>query len=600
MSQFPKYIISEFYDFTADKTVILEAEASNKPIKLKGILQRANAQNRNGRVYPYEILKREADKYMEAVKERRALGECDHPECVDNDSFILTKEGWKKASNVTLEDEILTLNKENNKIEIQKPTHVTHKNYDGIMFKFSRRDLDLVVTPNHRFLIEDKKGNRFFKSAQDLFNENESGINNKSKILKEGVWEFEEQEYFIIPGIDVSSFKKLPKNLKERYSQDLKIKSEVWYAFMGIYLAEGYATGSNGYYKRKFRIGITQKKEETKNKIRELLNEFPLLFTEYTDKNNKSDFKVSDARLHNYLLKLGNSHNKYIPSEIKSGSSYLLNILFEWFLMGDGKIGKRGRKTIFSTSENLIMDFHEVLLKIGASGTIHKEIRKDRKIKDKTIKKIVNENGEEIIEEIENERLIKSSNSKPMFFLHFSTTKNIYLDNRFLKIEKVEYNDLVHCVTVPNEVFYVMRNGKSHWTGNSPIVSLSNVSHLVTNMWWEGENLMGEIELVDTEAGNKLKGLLKSGVMLGISSRGVGGVKNIKGVDVVQDDFELIAFDFVSSPSTHGAYMFKESRQWGMKKLEDLNYNSNSSKQDSTSNPDSKLIFLSKDNYWNI
>ena len=124
MSQFPKYIISEFYDFTADKTVILEAEASNKPIKLKGILQRANAQNRNGRVYPYEILKREADKYMEAVKERRALGECDHPECVDNDSFILTKEGWKKASNVTLEDEILTLNKENNKIEIQKPTHV--------------------------------------------------------------------------------------------------------------------------------------------------------------------------------------------------------------------------------------------------------------------------------------------------------------------------------------------------------------------------------------------------------------------------------------------------------------------------------------------
>ena len=130
----------------------------------------------------------------------------------------------------------------------------------------------------------------------------------------------------------------------------------------------------------------------------------------------------------------------------------------------------------------------------------------------------------------------------------------------------------------------------------SPIVSLSNSSHLITNMWWEGETLMGEVELLETEAGNKVKGLLKSGVMLGISSRGVGSVKNIKGTDVVQDDFELIAFDFVSSPSTPGAYMFKEGRQWGMTKLVD---DKHQVKKSNLVEKEIKIITLSDGDYWN-
>lgn len=138
----------------------------------------------------------------------------------------------------------------------------------------------------------------------------------------------------------------------------------------------------------------------------------------------------------------------------------------------------------------------------------------------------------------------------------------------------------------------------------SPIVSLANASHLVTNMWWEGETLMGEVELVGTDepfsAGSKLKGLLKSGVMLGISSRGVGSVKNVRGQDVVQEDFELIAFDFVSSPSTPGAYMFKESRQWGMTKLADIDYKKFESKKHDFIEKELKLMNLSSDNYWKI
>lgn len=93
----------------------------------------------------------------------------------------------------------------------------------------------------------------------------------------------------------------------------------------------------------------------------------------------------------------------------------------------------------------------------------------------------------------------------------------------------------------------------------SQVVSLATTSHMVVDMWWEGKTLMGKVVLFDDiPAGQVLKGILKKGGVLGISSRGIGSVKNVGGKDIVQDDFELIAFDFVSSPSTIGAYMFKE------------------------------------------
>ena len=104
---------------------------------------------------------------------------------------------------------------------------------------------------------------------------------------------------------------------------------------------------------------------------------------------------------------------------------------------------------------------------------------------------------------------------------------------------------------------------------DSAVVSLANVSHRVIEMWWEGKTLYGKVQIAETEAGRTLKGLLVSGFKLGISSRGIGSVKKVSGDDVVQDDFELIAFDFVSSPSTPGAYLFKESKQWGLTKLTD-------------------------------
>ena len=94
---------------------------------------------------------------------------------------------------------------------------------------------------------------------------------------------------------------------------------------------------------------------------------------------------------------------------------------------------------------------------------------------------------------------------------------------------------------------------------DSSVVNLQNVSHNVTGMKWDGDDLVGTVEVLTTPSGNILKELFKAGIKLGISSRGLGSVETIKfeGTEAnkVGDDFELIAFDFVSNPSTQGAFL---------------------------------------------
>lgn len=136
-----------------------------------------------------------------------------------------------------------------------------------------------------------------------------------------------------------------------------------------------------------------------------------------------------------------------------------------------------------------------------------------------------------------------------------------------LKREVDKYMELVESNTAGGELDHP----------DSAVVSLANVSHRVIDMWWQGTDLYGKVLVAEeTEAGKTLKGLLKAGFTLGISSRGVGSVKSQSGKDIVQEDFELIAFDFVSSPSTPGAYLFKEGKEVftrGMVPLKSEHYN---------------------------
>ena len=108
----------------------------------------------------------------------------------------------------------------------------------------------------------------------------------------------------------------------------------------------------------------------------------------------------------------------------------------------------------------------------------------------------------------------------------------------------------------------------------SSVINLQNVSHTIKDCWWDGDDVVGKVEILNTPAGNILKALFAAGITVGISSRGMGSVEeNLReGTLEVQDDFELLCFDFVSTPSTHGAFMSPTGLNEGKIRIPEYKY----------------------------
>jgi len=92
------------------------------------------------------------------------------------------------------------------------------------------------------------------------------------------------------------------------------------------------------------------------------------------------------------------------------------------------------------------------------------------------------------------------------------------------------------------------------------VINLKNASHMVTEIWMDGQKVMGKMKILETPSGKILKELVNGGVTVGVSSRGMGSVSEQSGQTMVEDDFQLICFDMVSEPSTPGAFMMREAK----------------------------------------
>lgn len=531
----------------------------NQPYLVNCILQKYGVENKNKRVYPESILKRQVEQYQLVIDANSAVGECVTP-----DHKILTKDGWKFIGDISENEEILTLNRDTNQIEIQKITEKINDYYIGNIYEFRSNNISINATDNHRFLLENRKGEKVVYTAEEIYNnKNNVYSSGKYKIIKKTSWVGNQSNTF-----ELGEYK-LPIN--------------EFMEFMGFYLSEGSIDHTD---RKTHRVTIHQKKEDTVNKIRCLLKKLPFNFRENKSWDGLVKFTIYDKTLKNYLKPLGNVYDKYIPNELKQYSPESLSYLFNSFMLGDGRNvktkSKNNKKSVFSTSKQLIEDLHEVLVKIGGSGniTIQNNHLTDSIIKDK--KRLILEDGTE--EYYYQEQLIKGKNKKPLYNLNISHSNHIWLDDRCVKIEKKTYEGYINCVKVPNETWMVQHNGKSHWTLNSDhpstsVISLDNIAHKVNKMWWgtgdESHILFGTIELINSPAyltqgivtmvGDKIVEYLRRGIRLGISSRGVGSVKEVKGQNLVQDDFELICFDLVSSPSTPNAYLFPYEEAMNMK-----------------------------------
>ena len=546
--------INEIHNIESGKLAIVE------PLVVYVILQKYGILNRNGRVYPEAILKKQNELYQQAIRERRAVGEC-----VPAGTEIMTKDGWRMIENMVSGDEVFTLNTKTNEIQIQPVVSTIEKEYkDDMVHIFNANTLDMMLTKNHKVALWDRYGVYYELTAEELYNnlKNKDSKTSHSRINYGGIWNGVNDEYFNLP------------------NTDLNIKIEDWAAFLGIFIAEGHTSGSCG-GNITSRVTITQTKEKQKELLISLLDRLPFKYTISDDRQ----FNIYDKDLHNHLYVLGNSYEKHIPDYAKNWSKNILNILLEWLLVGNGRNRHNSKgelmREYYTTSNKLAQDVFEIFLKLGSGASISNRKQKDRFINDLVLVETEVDNGDGSIslvkEKIKQKRLIKADNSKLLYVISEKTSASVTLDSRYTKCELIPFNDNVYCVSTPNKTWLMRYNNKTAWTHNcdhpeSSVIAADRISHNIIETWWEGHTLMGKMEVlmspgfiklgIVSTKGDEVANLLRNRIKIGVSSRGVGSLKEGKnGEQIVQDDFEIICWDVVTAPSTPDAWIFKNKEE---------------------------------------
>ena len=158
----------------------------------------------------------------------------------------------------------------------------------------------------------------------------------------------------------------------------------------------------------------------------------------------------------------------------------------------------------------------------------------------------------------------------------------LYMSGRLQTADKQNGNGRVYPYDVlkreMNNYLKIVKDNRACGELDHPddsVVNLKNVSHIVTDIWWEGKDVMGKIKVLDTPSGRILKDLVNAGVKLGISSRGLGSVtEGQNGAVTVESDFQLICFDMVSEPSTPDAYLYPKAEGVVSTRLREVKENS--------------------------
>ncbi len=368
--------------------------------------------------------------------------------CYDDQTEVLTNNGWKFFKDLKHDDEICTLNPSNHEIEFHKPSLLVSFSHHKKLVSIQNNTLDIVITPDHNMYACTQWNARNKKNKFEFIKAR--GLQYQSLIKRTGTWIGQEQEYFVLPSVDFGHHEGNQVLLHK--TPEIQIPMDDWLAFMGIWLSDGCT--SEGY-----RIGIAQKVGQKTGLIEDLLEKLPFRFS-----RTENEFYAYSKQLYSYLERFGKAHEKHVPDFVKNLSPKQIEIFLKWFALGDGTLMKNGYRIFYTCSKALADGLQELLLKTGKVGTIKKkEGRGAVWIKDHFA------NAERIQYEIL-ERVRKL---------------NSWIDKRDMKV--VDYNGKVYCATVQNHIMYVRRNGKPFWCGN-------------TSMFWSEPNKIFNATLKKMEA----------------------------------------------------------------------------------------------------
>lgn len=356
--------------------------------------------------------------------------------CYDENTEILTSNGWMRFSDLTYRTPVATLNKKG-ELEYQEPTAYHAYPYSGDLFSYESQSVDLRVTPNHKIYISPMDSDKWgLVKAEDLkikhFN-----------MKKDAIWHGVECESITIAGKEIAM--------------------DLWLEFMGYWLSEGYASSSSydrpariqrfknektgEYYSAKtsartqtsYIVGVCQsQKSDAYHKIESCLKKMPFKFSRGS---GSQQWSTNSKALWGELKIYGKANEKAIPSRFKDLCPRQLRILYDAMMAGDGTETDKVA-TYYTSSRLMADDFQEIVLKLGMASDVHVIDRVGQRCANGTRRQLEYQVG------------IRRKNFMPRKAAGWVP-------------KKIRYEGLVHCVTVPNHVVYVRRNGKAVWCGNS-------------------------------------------------------------------------------------------------------------------------------------
>ena len=350
---------------------------------------------------------------------------CGEMGCYDDQTEVLTREGWKLFKELSYGDEICTLNPSSFAVEYQTPSAIVEYEHHKKMVDISNRAVSLTVTPDHNmFGMEGETyrtgGDRWrFVKAREL--------TTKFVVPRTGKWEGIDEEYFCLPeyiysrGTGHSCVVQL---------QEIKIKMDFWLEFLGFYLSEGYSSGKH--------VTIAQMKEKTRVEALEIIKRLP-----FKAVSCKDGLVIYNSQLATYLKQFGKAPQKWIPRYVKDASPRQIKLFLDAFALGDAYHYKNGYRVFYTSSKRLADDIQELLLKIGRVGLI--KARKPRKGRI-------------------GDRVITSENLQYEVIERVQKTVS-WLDARDRR--EIPYSGKVYCAEVPNHIMYVRKSGKPVFCGNT-------------------------------------------------------------------------------------------------------------------------------------
>ncbi|HEV2036896.1 MAG TPA: hypothetical protein VGU71_22320 [Candidatus Dormibacteraeota bacterium] len=352
--------------------------------------------------------------------------------CYSADTEVLTKRGWLRFDQVDIaNDEFATRNQVSHAFEWETATYFHQADYSGEMIHLTSRTLDLLVSPNHRVLVD-----RLPRSHGGW---DRRSVRGESIVTAKAL--ADDYEHGGICGIPVTSTWAgtpipaitIPSNGRTN-SKAFSCTGDQFAAFMGMWLSEGsVGSGTND-----DQVFVTQQPESKGfEPFRQLLIE---IFG-FEPVHTGHSWVIGRRVLADFLRPFGHAHEKYVPEIIRDAPREQLAIFWHYYMLGDGHFATDGREGIITASRLMADHMQEIAQKLGFSAAV---------LERAPSKVAVTIGGRQIVTDR----------------THYTVRLRTSPVQRF-RVERERYEGQIYCVSVPNEILYVRRNGQPAWCGNT-------------------------------------------------------------------------------------------------------------------------------------